>query len=542
MNGRVSLWQGAAKDGTDRALDRKGAPWWEHRWGVALLALLAALPLLWPAIPPLVDLPGHMGRFRVELDLAHDPALQQFYAFKWSVIGNLGVDLLIIPMAKIFGLELATKLIVLSIPPMTVAGFLWVAREVHGRVPPTALFAIPFAYGHPFIFGFLNFSLSMAFALLAFAFWLRLGRLGHPLMRAAIFVPLSVVIWFTHTFGWGTLGVMAFSAELVRQFDKGRSLVHSALRSAWHCLSIAPPILLMLLWRSGHHVGGETGDWFNWRAKYLWLVQALRDRWFMFDLVSLLCVLLVIVGGIRSPRLGFSRNLAASAIFLCLVYILLPRIIFGSAYADMRLVPYLLAIGVIAIRLRDTATPRYARLLAIAATLFVVVRIGANTVSFWMYDRTYQRELAAVDHIPHGARVVAFVQVHCRQPWAMSRLEHLPAIALVRKDAYSNDQWLMPGGQLLSSRFAGAGGWRYDPAQQVTKEPCSGEYWRTIDESLRTFPRQAFDYVWLIEPPDYDPALTRGLQPVWRSGASVLYRVVDRTPPDQPLAVPEEEE
>ena len=523
-------------------MDRKGAPWWEHRWGVALLAALAAVPLLWPAIPPLVDLPGHMGRFRVELELANDPALQQFYGFQWSVIGNLGVDLLIIPVAKIFGLELGLKLIVLAIPPLTVAGFLWVAREVHGRVPPTALFAIPFAYGHPFIFGFLNFSLSMAFALLAFALWLRLGRLGHPWLRAAIFVPLSVLIWFTHTFGWGTLGVMAFSAELVRQFDKGRSLVHSALRSAWHCLSIAPPILLMLLWRSGHHVGGETGDWFNWRLKYLWLVQALRDRWFMFDMLSLIAVLVVIAAGIRSPRLGFSRNLAASALFLCLVYILLPRIIFGSAYADMRLVPYLLAIGVIAIRLKENAGAHFARMLAIAGTAFVLVRLGANTLSFWMYDDTYKTELQAIDHIPEGARVVAFVQVPCRQHWAMSRLEHIPAIALVRKHAYSNDQWMMPGGQLLSSRLRGGGGWRYDPAQQVTKEQCSGEYWRTIDESLRGFPRQVFDYVWLIQPPPYDAALTKGLQPIWRSGTSVLYRVVDRTPPDQPPPVSEEEE
>jgi hypothetical protein len=516
--------------------------WWERRSFVLAAVLLSVLPLLWPAIPPLVDLPGHMGRYRVELELASDPALRQFYGFKWSVIGNLGVDLLIIPMAKIFGLELGTKLIVLAIPPLTVAGFLWVAREVHARVPPTAYFAIPFAFGHPFVFGFLNFALSMAFALLAFALWLRLARLGHPLMRAAIFIPLSVLIWFTHTFGWGTLGVMAFSAELVRQFDKGRSLLHSAFRSAWHCLSIAPPLLLMLMWRSGHHVGGETGDWFNWRMKYLWLVQALRDRWFMFDLFSLLIGMLVIVNAIRLRPLGFSRNLLASALFLVLVYVLLPRIVFGSAYADMRLVPYLIGIGIVAIRMQEGAGRRLANALAIAATLFAAVRIGAATLSFWMYDRVYQRELAAVDHIPEGARVIAFVQVHCRQPWAMSRIEHLPAIALVRKHAYSNDQWQMPGGQLLSSRLLGGGGWRYDPAQQVTKEACSGEYWRTIDEAMRGFPRQVFDYVWLIEPPEFDPSLARGLTPIWRSGASVLYRVVDRTPPDQPPAVPEEEE
>src|SRR3954467_10310125 len=100
----------------------RGAPWWEPRWGVAALALLAALPLIWPTIPPMVDLPGHMGRYRVELEIAHSPVLQHFYSFRWGLIGNLGLDLRIIPMAKFFALELGTKLIVLAIPPMTVAG------------------------------------------------------------------------------------------------------------------------------------------------------------------------------------------------------------------------------------------------------------------------------------------------------------------------------------------------------------------------------------------------------------------------------------
>ncbi len=48
--------------------------------------------------------------------------------------------------------------------------------------------------------------------------------------------------------------------------------------------------------------------------------------------------------------------------------------------------------------------------------------------------------------------------------------------------------------------------------------------------ALEQLPRDAFDYVWLIDPPPYDPRLARGLQPIWRSGTSVLYRVVDRTP------------
>ena len=124
-------------------------------------------------------------------------------------------------VSKLFGLEPAVKLIVLAIPPMTVAGFLWVAREVHGRLPPTALFALPFAYSHPFMFGFVNYALSIALAFLAFGLWLRLARLGRLKLRAILFVPISFIVFFAHTFGWGMLGLMAFSAEAVRQHDRG---------------------------------------------------------------------------------------------------------------------------------------------------------------------------------------------------------------------------------------------------------------------------------------------------------------------------------
>jgi hypothetical protein len=52
------------------------------------------------------------------------------YDFKWALIGNLGVDLAVYPLARLIGLEPAVKLIIISIPMMTTAGMLWVAREV----------------------------------------------------------------------------------------------------------------------------------------------------------------------------------------------------------------------------------------------------------------------------------------------------------------------------------------------------------------------------------------------------------------------------
>lgn len=487
------------------------------------LLLLSALPLLWPDVPPLLDLPGHMGRYRVQLDLATSPALQQFYTFDWRLIGNLGIDLLVELLAPLLGLEAAVKLIVITIPPLTVGGLLWVAHEVHGRIPPTTLFALPFAYNFPFLFGFVNFALAMALALLAFAFWLRLARKGRFGLRAVLFVPISMMLWVVHAFGWGTLGILAFSAELVRQHDNGRGYVASAFWSGIHCLSLAPPVALMLLWRS--EAGGTTGDWFNWSRKWEWVTEALRDRWMWFDYAAIGLVTAVILGAFAVPRITYSRNLLATTLFLIAVFILLPRIVFGSAYADMRLAPYLFAIGLVAIRFPQRIDRRLVNALGLAGLAFFLARTGGTTASMWLYDQRYDRELAALDHVPRGAAMVSFVGRPCTERWAMTRLLHLPAMAMVRREAFSNDQWTMAGAQLLQVTYRP--GWPFirDASQVVTLRRCRNEVWRTIDTALATFPRHGFDYVWLIDPPPYDPALTRGLRPIWRDGTSVLYRV-----------------
>jgi hypothetical protein len=84
-------------------------------------------------------------------------------------------------------------------------------------------------------------------------------------------------------------------------------------------------------------------------------------------------------------------------------------------------------------------------------------------------------------------------------------------------------------------RYRKGWGFMRDPSQVVTPRPCGREVWRSIDEAMAHFPRDAFDYVWTIDPPDFDPAFAEDLQPIWRSGRSVLYRVVrdpKRTPSD----------
>ncbi len=498
-------------------------PWWESRPFVAALILLSLVPLLTPQVPPLVDLLGHIGRYRVQLDLHSSPWLQRYYDFEWAPIGNLGMDLLMVPLSRLFGLELAAKLIVLAIPPMTVAGFLWVAREVHNRVPPTAFFALPLAYGHPFLFGFTNFALSMAFAFLAFGLWLRLGRLERTGLRAAIFLPISIIVFFTHTFGWGTLGLLAFSAEAVRQHDKGVGWLRAGFNAAFHAASMALPMLFMLLWRS-ETPGDMAIDWFNFAAKYEWLLMVFRDRWRWFDIGSVIVLLLVIAEAFRNRHLGFSRNLVFTALVLGAMFVLLPRIVFGSAYADMRLAPYLLAIVILAIRFREETHLQTARVIAVLGLAFFVTRIGANTLSLGMAARDQQPLLEMIDRLPVGARVATFVGAPCVDGWEMARNSHISGMIIARRQGFSNDQWQIAGSNLLTVRYRAPGIYYADPSQIVRPNHCRPRVWK-IDMALQYLPRHAFDYVWLIDVPEHDARLLDGLQPVWRGEGALLYRI-----------------
>ncbi|HEX3423593.1 MAG TPA: hypothetical protein VHS33_09370 [Sphingomicrobium sp.] len=498
-------------------------PWWESRLCLALVVIATMIPLLYPPVPPLVDLFGHMGRYRVELDLGHSPWLKQYYDYHWAAIGNLGVDLLVIPLGQLLGLEPAVKLIVLAVPPLTAAGFLWVAREVHGRIPPTAFIALPFIYGYPFLFGFVNFALSVALAFLAFGLWLRLGRLGRTVLRGWLFVPISLVVFFAHTYGWGLLGLMCFSADAVRLHDRGRSWWRAGIEAALHTSVMALPAIIMLIWRSETH-GGQTIDWFDWKIKWHWIYSALRDRWKWFDIGSLIAAGLVFIYALVSRKLTLSRNLAFSAIVLALSFAIIPRIVFGSAYADMRLVPYLIAVALLAIRFRGAPDRKTAQVLAVVGLLFFATRTAANTISLGMAGADQRAKLHAIDVMPRGARVITLTGMPCSEYWPLLRNSHLGAMVIVRREGFSNDQWLLEGVNLLDLKYRAAGYFAADPSQLVRPNRCLDRLHRMVDQSLGALPRDDFDYVWLVDVPPYDPALVAGMRPVWRGPGSILYQ------------------
>lgn len=509
------------------------ANWWESRWFLLLLILGSSAPLLWPETPPLVDVPGHLGRYRIQLDLGHSENLQRYFEFHWALVGNLGVDLLVQLLAPLIGLESAVKAIILMIPPLTVVGLVWTAKEVHGRVPPTVLFAVPLVYSFPFNYGFLNYALSLALALIAFGYWMRLTRLDRLRFRAIAFAFISSAIWVVHAFGWGLLGLMAISSEIVRLRELDRSWVKSAVGAASNTVPMAFPLVAMVF-GAGSVVGGPTSGFFA-LEKFLSLISILRDRWLIWDSLGVAAVLLLLGSAALDPRFQISKRLLMCTGILFAIFLLMPGRILGLTFADMRIAPVAMIMAVLALRV-EPAHDRVARMIAIAGAAFVLLRLAGNTASFLIVDRERRTWLTALDHVPTGAAVLSLVGGDCYDHWQLDRHSHMGSFVIVRKYGFSNDQWQASGAQLLRVRYLAAAPFTEDRSSYVFSRQCF-EKWHRLgaredahnsrlpEVALAQFPRRAFDYVWMIKPGEFKMYDRPGLTIIWRSNDSALYRV-----------------
>ena len=145
---------------------------------------------------------------------------------------------------------------------------------------------------------------------------------------------------------------------------------------------------------------------------------------------------------------------------------------FGSAYADMRLVPYLMAVEFSQSAIADRSIARPRNILAAIGLIFFATRTVANTISLGMAADDQTAKLRAIDAMPEGARVITLTGMTCNEYWPLLRNSHIGAMVIVRRDGFSNDQWVIEGVNLLDLKYRAAGYFAADPSQLVRPNDC----------------------------------------------------------------------
>ncbi|WP_267378525.1 hypothetical protein [Sphingomonas sp. GC_Shp_6] len=470
-------------------------------------------------MPPLVDLPGHIGRYRILVEAGQAP-LARHWAVHWSLIGNLGVDLLVVGLHPWLDVEPAARLIVTLIPLATVMAMLWAAREAHGRLPAGAALALPLAYAYPFQLGFVNFCLAQAMAIAGLALWLRLAKTRPTFCRVLVFAPIALVIWLCHSFGWAMLGVFVFGAEWQLGRMAGLSPLRSALRAALFCVPMALPLIAMAA--SDDPMVGETGDWLNGVGKAQWIASILRERWRVWDVSGVILMACVLWTAVRSRRLGFAPLLGVPALLGLGAFLILPRLFQGGSYVDMRMLPASVALALLAIRVKP-GERTIARRLAIMATGFLIARTVVTTIAFLFYAQGQVAVLRALPALPIGGGVLVLVDEPSSRQWSQPRFTHIAGIAIARRRVFQNEQWSLPGQQPIRPLHSGAAPFESDPSQLVY--PRNGEFRTTdFDDAVARFDRCTYGSVWTIGFPA-GRAQAADLRLVWHDGRSAVYRL-----------------
>ncbi|MEW9854238.1 hypothetical protein [Novosphingobium sp. M1R2S20] len=483
-----------------RKRDELDAGWRDRGlWLGIALALLAALPVLVAWAPQMTDYPSHLAGYKVMLDHGRDPFLTAYYTFKWEWTGNLGVELLMVPLVPLLGLEEAGRFITWAIPLLTGLSFLSVAWTLRGRIGFGPILAFTTIWSPALLMGFLNYSLSLALALFAFAGWVKLEGWRW---RWLVFVPVGFVVWLCHVSGWGVLGVLVFGYEWYRR--KGLS----AVLAPWPLIFPLLPMLAGMGSNSKMSYGGHVLE-YKWAILY----KGLRSHVEWLDIVTIALLAAVLTVAAITRRID--GRLGWAALLLLVLTLLVPRHIFGGDYADYRLTTAALLVGCLAI---DWPAPRWG--MALAASLFLV-RLGVVTVNWYEDGRTSERMLQALDHVPQGASVATAVAIP-RYQWGFGPFEHLGSYALVRKSALENSNFALPDVHMLGMRqkeyrrFA-------DPSQRIVYAP-----WQRID--LRRFRAgKKADYLWYIGTAR-PVALPDGARILFRTPNSFLARLAN--PPE----------
>ena len=495
-------------------------PWWETRAFVVALMVLAVVPLIVPEVPPLVDLPGHMGRYRIAL--GGSPLLDRYYSFHWLLSGNVGGDLVMVPLSRVLGIEAATKLVVMAIPVGLVGALFALAREVYGRAPPNLALAVPLIYTQPFLFGFLNYMLGVTAMLWTLWLFIRLGNSGRTRLRAVLLLPLSVALFLLHASAWGLLGLMAFAAEWTRRRREGAPRRRATLDTVAQLLPLATPLLLLVLWQSGA-AGTNRISYQPW-TKLAWLALNFRDRWITLDVMTGTLFYSTLIMLWRTREIRWNPTFGLGAVAIALAYCAVPFVVFGSAYADTRLLPVMLMAVVLAMAPLGDEHRRLASVVAIGSVALAAIRIGLVGAGFLVESREQTAVLPALDLIERGARVAVAVSYQCAR-WAPHRSDHLGSLAIVRREAFSNDQWYLPGSIAVEIHYPAAGEYAHDPVQLLDKGGCVPG---ALDQWMRGLPAAAFDYVWLLGTAPMPTAQLARWRPIYVAPGGALYRRIDK--------------
>lgn len=370
---------------------------------IAVFALLTAaslLPVFVTPIPAMVDYPNHLARMYL-LAESGEPGANPYYELRWALYPNLGMDLLVPQMARLVGVETATRLFLLLSQLLIVGGALALDRVMKGRVHLAGFVALMFLYCLPFTWGFLNFEFGLGVSLWGVAAYLKSLERGWP-TRCVVNVVFVVALFIVHFFSLGIYGATIVIYELWRAFRFRAPYRATAMRLG---LLALPVILLIVLMRAkGGAIGSDGNEWLL-QYKPLWPFRIMNGYSLTVSAVSIVVLLASLYVAFKNRLLKIEPAGVWLAFGFFSLYLFIPSKLVGTSFADFRIIP---AAAIILAAFCSLALPGRRWMVAALSIVSGVILANLATVfAVWLsYRADYASLIASFGKIDRGALIL----------------------------------------------------------------------------------------------------------------------------------------
>lgn len=514
-------------------MDESGSEADARLWWVAFgcCALLIAVPFFFVDVPPLLDYPNHLARLYVLAHAGSDPVLDAMYAPHWSIIPNLGLDIVGVPLVKLLPVHVAGRILLYASALLPTIGTIVYHRAVFGVRSYWPIAAGAVAFNALFFAGFAAFLFGVGLALIGAALWIRWQDRGR-VTRVVAAMATGIVLFFCHILALFFFVVLVVAHEAAAAWPFDRAGRWRALESLGVLAGALLPALL-LYGLSPFAADTGTSVWTFDSKLMMLLTPFMTYSQAITEATAVVAVAVIVACGV-SRRMRVDAGTLLAVVALLAAFAVAPNRMHGGALIDARL-PLLAGLAFV-----GGTRALLPRTWAVAAggvvALLMAVRI-ATIAQVWAAHGADLAELrTAIAPVAPGDRVLVLTGGRAasyayvarepagRQLPGFYRLdEHVAALLLIERHAF----------------------WPYlfaDPRQQpiVVRPPYAAIAWPLGEPPapsaiasdngpgayLSDWPDH-FDYVLVLDAGAIDASKLRPdrLQPIVTTDAAALYRV-----------------
>lgn len=392
----------------------------------AIIFAVGLVPILATPVLPLIDFYNHLARYFVLANIGHSEFLPRYYAENWSLLPNIGMDVIGAGLLKLLPPMLSGHILASLILLTIYSGVLFLNYQIRKSWTGSwliAVLAVPLLYSYIFIWGFANFLFGLGLTLWACGWWLAMRR--RPAIAVPVAALLAICIFLAHGLAFALYGLLVGALELGIFFASGDRRVVKLLRPA-AALSVQAviPALMFLSTTTAKSEEGLTNadesvrrllasDGLLHRIQELALyrletvVRVAEGPTLLFDVLTFASALGLLFFLARRGRVHIPKIVWPAIAIAVVLVAVTPPALFGVGYVADRM-PLFLALIALAGLTPTLRGDRLERLCVGALVLLVVLRVGFITVDWQKYRRDFSDFQQLMTQIPPHNLTTAF--------------------------------------------------------------------------------------------------------------------------------------